>query len=287
MTAWQRLGIAPTTDLRQIKRAYAKQLKQIDQDTQAELFIELRQALNDAEYEARVLLHEQENADNDDEQLTSEQLIFADASNTEQSILQSNTAQTSTVQTDEFAVLIKQHYADLANNIQQRNISFDIKHALLHVSEILNQHTHHPLHDEYQQSIIDLLIQHDLEDFIHLIQQDASTLVTPIDTVVYEIDQNTDESSSDETANTPDVQQQTGSFKHLEKLSEALWNGDVSDAVFEQYQRLLNNKTELNLSEQIDLKDQLQAPLANLEIDIGNPDFSRFLKFVLAFHNTL
>ena len=36
MNAWQQLAIEPTTDQRSIKRAYAKLLKQIDQDTQAQ-----------------------------------------------------------------------------------------------------------------------------------------------------------------------------------------------------------------------------------------------------------
>ncbi|MGG6568088.1 UNVERIFIED_CONTAM: hypothetical protein KWF34_16690 [Acinetobacter baumannii] len=44
MTAWQRLGIEPTDNQREIKKAYAKQLKLIDQDTQPEEFILLREA---------------------------------------------------------------------------------------------------------------------------------------------------------------------------------------------------------------------------------------------------
>ncbi|RSF44383.1 hypothetical protein [Acinetobacter baumannii] len=39
MTAWQRLGIEPTDNQREIKKAYAKQLKLIDQDTQPEEFM--------------------------------------------------------------------------------------------------------------------------------------------------------------------------------------------------------------------------------------------------------
>ncbi|MCZ3098566.1 hypothetical protein NYZ00_11010 [Acinetobacter baumannii] len=48
MTAWQRLGIEPTDNQREIKKAYAKQLKLIDQDTQPEEFILLREALETA-----------------------------------------------------------------------------------------------------------------------------------------------------------------------------------------------------------------------------------------------
>ncbi|MDQ9000896.1 hypothetical protein [Acinetobacter baumannii] len=51
MTAWQRLGIEPTDNQREIKKAYAKQLKLIDQDTQPEEFILLREALETAQFE--------------------------------------------------------------------------------------------------------------------------------------------------------------------------------------------------------------------------------------------
>ncbi|KCX66197.1 hypothetical protein J567_4524 [Acinetobacter baumannii 754286] len=56
MTAWQRLGIEPTDNQREIKKAYAKQLKLIDQDTQPEEFILLREALETAQFEAEYLI---------------------------------------------------------------------------------------------------------------------------------------------------------------------------------------------------------------------------------------
>ncbi|EPG7102195.1 hypothetical protein JH852_000586 [Acinetobacter baumannii] len=60
MTAWQRLGIEPTDNQREIKKAYAKQLKLIDQDTQPEEFILLREALETAQFEAEYLIYENE-----------------------------------------------------------------------------------------------------------------------------------------------------------------------------------------------------------------------------------
>ncbi|HCI3536153.1 TPA: molecular chaperone, partial [Acinetobacter baumannii] len=64
MTAWQRLGIEPTDNQREIKKAYAKQLKLIDQDTQPEEFILLREALETAQFEAENLIYENEDLDN-------------------------------------------------------------------------------------------------------------------------------------------------------------------------------------------------------------------------------
>ena len=58
MDAWQLLKIAPTGDARAIKRAYAKQLKTFDSEAEPQRFIALREALEDAQYQARYLLDE-------------------------------------------------------------------------------------------------------------------------------------------------------------------------------------------------------------------------------------
>lgn len=50
---WQRLDLAPTTDERAIRRAYAKILKTIDQDIEPERFITLREAMQQALDQAR------------------------------------------------------------------------------------------------------------------------------------------------------------------------------------------------------------------------------------------
>lgn len=72
MNAWQQLAIEPTTDQRSIKRAYAKLLKQIDQDTQAQAFIELRSALEQALWESQFL----DDEDNENDVLASP--VFTD-----------------------------------------------------------------------------------------------------------------------------------------------------------------------------------------------------------------
>lgn len=72
MTAWQQLGIEPTTNLREIKKAYALKLKKIDQDTQPDQFISLREALQIAQSEAEYRLFDQK--ENQDSILSGDQI---------------------------------------------------------------------------------------------------------------------------------------------------------------------------------------------------------------------
>lgn len=55
MNPWHILDLAPTSNLRDIKRAYAKKLKLIDQEKNPQDFLELRQAFEHAQYAAEVL----------------------------------------------------------------------------------------------------------------------------------------------------------------------------------------------------------------------------------------
>ncbi|MDE1463240.1 tetratricopeptide repeat protein [Spartinivicinus poritis] len=59
MSCWETLGIEPTGDLKQIKRAYATKLKQLDLATQQMLFEELRGALETAKLKAQAGLLDQ------------------------------------------------------------------------------------------------------------------------------------------------------------------------------------------------------------------------------------
>ena len=52
MNCWQYLSLEPTSDLRAIKKAYALQLKLINQETDTEAFIQLRDALQEAKLAA-------------------------------------------------------------------------------------------------------------------------------------------------------------------------------------------------------------------------------------------
>lgn len=56
--AWRRLGIAPTEDKRAIKRAYAAKLKATDVENDPRAFIELREALETATWEADYLQYQ-------------------------------------------------------------------------------------------------------------------------------------------------------------------------------------------------------------------------------------
>ena len=66
MNCWTILNLEPTTDERQIRRAYAKILKTIDQDQEPERFIALRAALEQAQSWAA---WQHDEADDDDEAL--------------------------------------------------------------------------------------------------------------------------------------------------------------------------------------------------------------------------
>ncbi|WP_336931529.1 hypothetical protein [Acinetobacter bereziniae] len=60
MNAWKILELEPTSDLKAIKKAYARQLKKIDQDTQATLFIQLREAFATAQFQAENMRYAQD-----------------------------------------------------------------------------------------------------------------------------------------------------------------------------------------------------------------------------------
>jgi hypothetical protein len=62
MNAWKILELEPTSDLKAIKKAYARQLKKIDQDTQAILFIQLREAFATAQFQAENMRYAQDDA---------------------------------------------------------------------------------------------------------------------------------------------------------------------------------------------------------------------------------
>lgn len=63
--AWRQLGLAPTDDVRAIRRAYAAKLKAIDVDRDPQAFIALREAFEQAQNEARWRQYEQ--AEDEDE----------------------------------------------------------------------------------------------------------------------------------------------------------------------------------------------------------------------------
>lgn len=115
MTAWQRLAIEPTSDQREIKRAYAKQLKTIDQDTQAEAFILLREALHEAQAEAEMMAYESEYEEDETPSIIYDVNITTD------------TEISSTPYTQ-----IEILFVDLERQIATQNIKFNIADAIIH-----------------------------------------------------------------------------------------------------------------------------------------------------------
>ena len=114
MTAWQRLAIEPTSDQREIKRAYARQLKTIDQDTQAEAFILLREALQEAQAEAEMMAYESEY-----EEDVTPSIIYDLNVTTDTDISSTISAQIETL------------FVDLEQQITSQNIKFNITDAII------------------------------------------------------------------------------------------------------------------------------------------------------------
>ncbi|MEN2709485.1 hypothetical protein ACQKOH_10350 [Sphingomonas sp. NPDC092331] len=57
---WRLLGLAPTEDIREVRRAYAARLKAIDVDRDPQAFIALREAFEHAQHLARWMAHQRE-----------------------------------------------------------------------------------------------------------------------------------------------------------------------------------------------------------------------------------
>lgn len=304
MNAWQRLGIEPTTDLRHIKKAYAKQLKLIDQDTQPNEFIELRQAFNEAQYEANYLLDEEN--DEDDAEVENHDLWQnhnINESSTDISTpisvhdLSPNLSQQTETQFNaiEFKLQLQECYDAIEKNIREHNIHFDIPHALHEARYLLDQDPLNDVTNQFRQRILDLLTKYQLEDFITIIQLNNNEL-NQSNKTKYSSPKNfnTDQQASSSTAytasdlqpdSTPEISPEYSSSNTslaLEEITHALWQSDLSDHIFEKFEGLLNLQTDFNLSEQIWTKDQLQAPLANVDAEILDPRYTRFLDVWLA-----
>lgn len=69
MKHWQILDLEPTQDERLVRKAYAKQLKTIDQDLEPDRFIRLREALESARNDIRYGLFEESDNEDDEESL--------------------------------------------------------------------------------------------------------------------------------------------------------------------------------------------------------------------------
>ena len=252
MNCWQYLALEPTSDLRAIKKAYALQLKLINQETDTEAFIRLRDALQ----EAKLAAEYQDNL-GDPQRYAEDQMILR-SNNTR--------SQQQPIAPFDLNNEINSKYQHLVLQVEQKNIHFQIREALFELKQMIEQ-----LNDATQQHmqlerIQRLLDTQDLEDFFSLLAPHAipNTLhhLTSHHCIQLGCDLNA----------TMDCFNQT-----LDELSQALWNQKINDDVYHQFQLLLTQRDQFNISEQITIKDQLLAPLAEIDVEIANPQFQRFL----------
>lgn len=268
MTAWQQLGIEPTTNLREIKKAYAVKLKQIDQDTQPDQFIALREALQTAQYEAEYgLFDQEENQDslfNDDQPLNFNEHT---GSAQENEINQSSDT------------LLEEIYLAIQQRIVEQDIHFNIREALHEFANHLDTVNEQVIRLSYIERMDHLLRDHDLEDFLGYVAEssDHSTIASDQinefpDHSEMVIDLHNEQSDQNITQGIDPV------INELYQVKQLLWEDNISDDVFERFSSLLNQQFDLPLGQQIEIKDQLMSALAELRVDRMSPQYFRFLE---------
>lgn len=252
MNCWQYLSLEPTSDLRAIKKAYALQLKLINQETDTEAFIQLRDALQEAKLAA-----EYQNNLGDPQRYAEDQMILR-SNNTD--------LQQQPIVPFDLNDEINSKYQHLVLQVEQKNIQFQLREALFELKQMIEQ-----LNDAAQQHmqlerIQRLLDTQDLEDFFFLLAPHAIP-----DTLQNLTSHRCIQLGCDVNATTHCLNQT------LDELSQALWNQKIDDDVYHQFQLLLTQRDQFNISEQITIKDQLLAPLAEIDAEIANAQFQRFL----------
>ena len=269
MTAWQQLGIEPTTNLRAIKKAYAIKLKQIDQDTQPEQFISLREALQTAQYEAQYELSDQEEIN--DSIFNHEQRTYHLIEQTE-SVQEIEINQSSDNELEEIYLAIQQR-------IIEQDIHFNIREALHEFGDHLNTVNEEVTRLSYIERMDHLLRDHDLEDFIGYLAESTEHLTITSDQTdeFYNhsemvIDLNDEQSDQNITQGIDPITDE------LYQVKQLLWEDNISDDVFERFSLLLNQQFDLPLEQQIEIKDQLMSAVAELRVDTMSPQYFRFLE---------
>lgn len=169
MNAWQVLGISPTTDQRTIKRAYAKQLKLIDQEQDPDAFLQLREAFEHAQLEAKYSdHHDAEHSFYDDEDLQFHQHQDVFAPKVDDSPTQHKNTSPSTV--------LDQHIEQLEQQLKQQFAQTAIQNSLIQLKPLLHAldaETAHP----YFEKISYLLYIHDLESLFDIITPTVTSKV--------------------------------------------------------------------------------------------------------------
>ncbi|AOA58005.1 hypothetical protein [Acinetobacter larvae] len=314
MTCWQRLAIAPTADLRAIKRAYAKQLKKIDQDTQTEAFIALREALEHAQYAAQYVDVDAESPDGDQTQnddifqtnflsadaVADAHVVAAQDARHDDGNFEPNQQPPEQLVAQQYAqqqhcsAAAAEHYISeqleqLQQHIVQRDVHFDFIDALQHFKDELLLLPPDRQHG-YLAQLIDFLVLEDLADFVDLLQVQDSPIRTPRD----ESHSTIDAQSSVESLSSIELQPSVEPLPSietvlaeaaetdqvlllLEQVTDALWQQDVEDDCYTRFNQLLAQLPQLVLTEQIYIKDQLLAALAQVEHDSTAWSYMRFL----------
>lgn len=269
MTAWQQLGIEPTTNLRAIKKAYAIKLKQIDQDTQPDQFISLREALQTAQYEAQYELSDQEEIN--DSIFNHEQRTYHLIEQTE-SVQEIEINQSSDNELEEIYLAIQQR-------IIEQDIHFNIREALHEFGDHLNTVNEEVTRLSYIERMDHLLRDHDLEDFIGYLAESTEHLTITSDQtdefynhLEMVIDLNDEQTDQNITQGVDHVTDE------LYQVKQLLWEDNISDDVFERFSLLLNQQFDLPLEQQIEIKDQLMSAVAELRVDTMSPQYFRFLE---------
>ncbi len=309
MNCWTRLAIEPTTEQRAIKKAYAAQLKLIDQDADPDGFIQLRQAYEQAQQSAEYLQYQQQYTDEEDqgedeERYSTSEHKYPDSLDSDDEQYQVNdrgdcNQDNTDTDNDIFQISLAQHFQILRHKIEQQDIDFNLNDALHAFKHSLE---HSPLDEQaqYQLKMMTLLQQYDLEDFIEIIMIPPQTAAALHRDPSFDIshaaqsqhdqqysqqhDQDADiddaelitHRSSSEIAPRVDFAQMQF-YQQVDHVAEALWAQRIDNEVFSQFKNILEQQHQLNLTEQLYLQDEWIEPLAQLEQELRDPNYQRFL----------
>lgn len=304
MTVWQILGIEPTSDQRAIKKAYAKQLKQIDQENDPQAFIQLREALHQAQYEAEYLDEESDEED-----------IFAATQPDENPIeIQA------TPEIPDFDV--RQHietlYHEFVTALQQQDSRYRISEALYTLNMYM-QDVDTETQQYYRDELLTLLQQYDLQQLKYIvhIEQDE-----PDEQSSVQVDVNTPEtwqqddndhildhqvaqegfthadsgqnrpfqnkSNPDQSWHDAFVEDSSSALKQtydaqalaqrINQLIQAIDQQQFDEHSYQLFAAILDEIPQCSLSEQIDYKDQLEYALGHVEVEDYHEQFGQFIQ---------
>lgn len=303
MYPWDILDIAKTTDEREIRKAYARVLKTIDQELEPEKFISLREALEAARREAYYASLEQPDEAEADIFADGNSQVFPDtdtsiaisvANPDNQADIQSDsqqvsesasqpsdpgtTAETTGHDTPAPETPLHQHgFEFLLNAIQQQNSQLDLRKELVDYVDYILSLPASTLPDaqaeSYLQQLDNACIQaglNGINDFLNIHKEKPQA--TP-DHIRHDSQISIQPAASDNTISLKAQEQQ---FKEkLDQLCQELWNEHFNDENFARFQHCLKEWPEQSLEHQMATYDQLSYVLGSVQN--YHEDSSRFL----------